>query len=203
MKKLVLIALIALPLFSFSQEYSEVVQAEGKTTDQLYSIAREWFALTFKSANDVLQMDDPVAGKLIGKGSVYVSESFVSGKGLTAVPINLEWYPGFTIKIEVREGRYKCDITDITVTSSAPVMGTVEQPYQNYLDNIDYYKNGSNPEWLIQNPPQGIKIGKTTAKTAAQTNQAIIKMMNQTEQKIIALMKDLETAMTKAPDDDW
>lgn len=57
-----------LPFISNAQQYTEVVNANGKSSDQLYSTAREWFAESFKSANNVLQMDDPVAGKLIGKG---------------------------------------------------------------------------------------------------------------------------------------
>jgi hypothetical protein len=203
MKKILLPLFFILPLFSICQELSEVIEVKGKTADQLYSSAREWFALTFKSANDVLQMDDPIAGKLIGKGSTYVSESYVSGKGLTAIPITLEWYPNFSIKVEVREGRYKCDISDITITSSAPVIGTSKIPFQNYLDNIDYYENGSDPEWLTENPPQGIKLKKAMAKNVAMENLATLKMIRRTQEQIKALMNDLKTTMIKQAKDDW
>ena len=67
MKKLLLFILL-LPVFSFAQQYSEVVEVPGKTADQLYSSAREWFAITFKSAKDVIQMEDPTNKKIIGKG---------------------------------------------------------------------------------------------------------------------------------------
>lgn len=202
MKKLFFF-LLFIPLLTISQEYSEVIQVEGKSTDQLYSSAREWFALTFNSANDVLQMDDPVAGKLIGKGSIHLSESYVAGKGLTAVPITLEWYPSFTIKVEVREGRYKCDVTDIIVKDIGTPIGTIEQPYQVYIDSLNYYKNGRNPEWLLNNPPGGIKVGKTTARYVAQANEAAYKMILNIEKKVIALMDELEKAMKSNVNDDW
>lgn len=102
MKKLFFF-LLFIPLLTISQEYSEVVQVEGKSTDQLYSSAREWFALTFNSANDVLQMDDPVAGKLIGKGVRQVDYTGVE------LPTYMNMY--FTLMVELKDGRYKQTIT--------------------------------------------------------------------------------------------
>lgn len=202
MKKLI-IAILLFPLISFSQDYSEVVQVEGKNLSELYTSAREWFALTFKSANDVIQMDDPVSGKLIGKGSTHVSENYISGKGLMAVPIAMEWYPNFTIKVEVREGRYKCDITDITIKSTSEYLGTVETSYQSYLEMIDFYKNASDPDWLMQNPPEGHKVGKSLAKATSQAYAATYKMILQTDENIKAIMEDLQKSMKTKSNNDW
>ena len=58
MKKLALLLFLFFPFYANSQSYSKVIEVPGKTADHLYSSAREWFALTFKSANNVLQMDD-------------------------------------------------------------------------------------------------------------------------------------------------
>src|SRR5687768_10177439 len=60
-----------LPLDSVTNRvtFSEVVKIENATKDELFTRAREWFAKTFVSAQNVLQMDDRVSGKLIGKGS--------------------------------------------------------------------------------------------------------------------------------------
>ena len=69
---------IALVNTSFSQDdedrsdpvvYSEVVQVEGVSANDLFSRASEWFAKTYKSSNAVLQMNDRAAGKLVGKGA--------------------------------------------------------------------------------------------------------------------------------------
>ena len=44
--------------------YSEVVKVDGNK-DELYSRAREWFAKTYNSAKNVIQMDDK--DKIVGK----------------------------------------------------------------------------------------------------------------------------------------
>ena len=107
MKNLLLAVMLLCSVSVFAKEYTEVVQVPDKNADQLYSSAREWFVETFKSAKDVLQMDDPVAGKLIGKG--YSAVPIQSG-GIT-----VDTKMKYTIKIFVKEGRYKYEITDIRI----------------------------------------------------------------------------------------
>lgn len=94
----------------FAKEYMEVVQVPDKNADQLYSLAREWFAETFKSADDVLQMDDPVAGKLIGKG---MGKGY--HKGIAPIPFNYE----FTVKVFVKDGKYKYMIDNIALVTNS------------------------------------------------------------------------------------
>ncbi|NCB09029.1 MAG: DUF4468 domain-containing protein [Bacteroidia bacterium] len=203
MKNLLFVFLLVFPLFNFAQEYSEVVQVEGKTVEQLYTSAREWFAVTFNSANDVLQMEDPSAGKLIGKGSAHLSESYVSGKGLTAIPTSLDWLSNFTIKVEIREGRYKCSISDVIIKTTIPLIGVVEQPFKTYLDNFEKYQKGCDPDWIINNSPEGIKIGKSSALTMVQANKAICKLISKTDDNLKSIMRSLEDAMKKSSGDDW
>jgi len=92
--------------------YTEVAYVDDSTTtkDQLYSVAREWFARTFKSSNDVLQMDDRKAGKLIGKGSFEIEMT----------PYLTESYVEFTISIYVKNGKYKYEFTDFYHISFKP-----------------------------------------------------------------------------------
>jgi len=127
MKKLLLAIMLLCSITAYSKEYSEVVTVEGKTTDQLYSSAREWFAESFKSAKDVLQMDDPIAGKLIGKG-------MGSGhhKGLMSVPFDYE----FQIKVFVKDGRYKYSIDNIAVVTDG-----VRTPYEDYEQAYEKFKS--------------------------------------------------------------
>lgn len=49
--------------------YQGVVEVPGVTKDQLYIRAHEWIAKAYRSANDVIQMQDKEAGRLVGKGS--------------------------------------------------------------------------------------------------------------------------------------
>jgi len=202
MKKLIFV-LLTLPLFLNAQEYSEIITVDGKTAQQLYTSAREWFAKTFVSANDVIQMEDPTSGKIIGKGSSHISESYIAGKGVGSFFTTIDWYPNYTLKIEVKDGRYKYELTDIKINSKSEA-GTTEIPFADYLAKIDEYKNGSDPEWLMANPSpelKGFKINKSTARILAQTNEAIYKLIQNTNTSIDNLIADLKTAMVKKAED--
>lgn len=89
--------------------FTEVVTVDDSTAtkDQLYSRAREWFARTFKSSQNVLQMDDKELGKLIGKGNF----SIIPGLYLTDSRVD------FTLSIYLKDGRYKYELTDFNHVS--------------------------------------------------------------------------------------
>lgn len=119
MKKLLLTLFIVAPALSMAQaivlprdsttkqiSFQEVVQVPGATKDELYTRAREWFAKTFKSSKDVIQMDDRIAGKIIGKGS---------GNGLTGnILLITSFWLNYTVSITIKDGRYRYEITDFT-----------------------------------------------------------------------------------------
>jgi len=89
-------------------EYTELVTVDSTMTqDELYTKAREWMALNFKSANSVIQMDDKNAGIIIGKGNIPVT----GGKYLADGKID------FTLKIQVKNGRFKYWFTDFVHAS--------------------------------------------------------------------------------------
>ena len=83
--------------------YESVVSVDGASSEELYIRATEWFAKRFNSANDVIQMQDKEAGKIIGKGAFRIK------KGLYVVGSQVH----YTISIFAKEGRYKYAITDI------------------------------------------------------------------------------------------
>jgi hypothetical protein len=95
MKKVQLITMMLfmmLTTFSFSQGVSEVVSVDSTTTKEtLYSNALSFFATTFKSAQNVIQMKDPESGKVIGKGLLS------NGRKVT-------------VTISCKDGKYKYDI---------------------------------------------------------------------------------------------
>ena len=120
MKKVIIIAVL-LPLFAFAQKnvsekifpevngeinYTEVVKVDSTIKkDELYVNAKAWFVGTYKSANDVLQMQDKEAGVLIGKGIFEIPYKLFVGS--TRVSVN------HTIKVYVKDGKYKYEITDL------------------------------------------------------------------------------------------
>lgn len=138
---------VHLPVDSSSKKisYAEVVTCKGLTKDDLYVRAREWFAKTYNSAQQVIQMDDKAAGKIIGKatarGSYYIM--------LTAFNYTLN----YTMIVSCKDGRYKYEITDFTVKDeygiTQAIDGCVEvkscmtrkgyyrEPFKTYFGQVD------------------------------------------------------------------
>jgi hypothetical protein len=82
-------------------QFSQVFKLDSLKSGQLHKNAKLWFAEFFKSAKDVIQMDDKEAGLIIGKG---LSE--LKGSRYT-------FY--FMLKIEIKEGRYKLSIEQMKI----------------------------------------------------------------------------------------
>jgi hypothetical protein len=202
MKKL-LFLLFFIPFVSFAQQYSEVVEVSGKTSAQLYKAAREWFAVTFKSANDVLQMDDSAAGKLIGKGSTQISESYTTS-GLIKVPILIIWHPSFVVNISLKDGKYKCEITDIEIDSQVYGSGfaPTKTSFSLLLIQKDYFKNGSDPEWIVKNVEGAKDLSKNMIKQTVLSNQAHYNLVIKTEDELKNIIASLREAINKY-DDNW
>jgi hypothetical protein len=192
MKKILFI-IVFFPFITFAQEYTEVVEVPGKTAGQLYSAAREWFAKSFISENNPLLMDDLISGKIIAKGSIQISDSTKS----------VDWYPNFTIIVSFKDGRYKTEITDISITTGVSEFspGTTKT-FKEYFDKKEYYKTSGDPEWRFNNPPGGVRIGKAAARTLARPNQAIYDLISKTESEMKDLLSKLNQEV-KTSLDEW
>lgn len=86
--------------------YTEVVQVDSISAIELYSRAKFWFVTAYNSANDVLQMDNKENGEIIGKAIMKYNPNVFVGSETTKGNIK------YTIKIFVKDGRYKYEITD-------------------------------------------------------------------------------------------
>ncbi|MGQ0828636.1 MAG: DUF4468 domain-containing protein [Bacteroidota bacterium] len=95
---------INIPIDSISSNafYTEIIRVDSLTKDELYIKGREWMANTFKSANDVIQMDDKSAGLIIGKGLSYIT---MNDKAAGLI--------NYTIALYFKDGRYKYEIKNI------------------------------------------------------------------------------------------
>ncbi|MFH1118713.1 MAG: DUF4468 domain-containing protein [Bacteroidota bacterium] len=78
----------------------------------LFSNASEWFAKTYKSSKDVIQLSDREGGKIVGKAAMKVYHKALGTD-------NFSGYVNYTISIYVKEGKFKYEITDFT-HSGAP-----------------------------------------------------------------------------------
>jgi len=135
MKSLLLALTIASPCFAFSQlsdfdftqagypefpvdeatqmvDYSEVVDVEGKSADELYDLGLEWINTYFKNSSSVMQVKDKESHTLEGKHSFYVMKD-IKGSSVKGELIKYQ----FTLRF--RDGRYKYNVTRINVQKSA------------------------------------------------------------------------------------
>jgi hypothetical protein len=92
--------------------YSDVVEVEGVTANDLYDLALEWINDYYKNSSSVMQVKDKENGVLEGKHSFYVMKD-VNGSQVKGDLIK------YMFTIRVRDGRYKYTITKINVQKSA------------------------------------------------------------------------------------
>ena len=79
--------------------YQGIVSVENKSANDIYSKSKVWIVTNFKSANDVIQLDDKDNGKLIVKGNTTVLFTFMKTK-----------YPSrvhFTLTIDIKDNRFR------------------------------------------------------------------------------------------------
>jgi hypothetical protein len=87
--------------------YGNVIKVDSMiSTRQLYARCRSWFAESYRSAQDVIQMDDKENGKIIGKGNLKYSSKIFVGSEAT------KGWVRYTVSIQVKPGRYKYELTN-------------------------------------------------------------------------------------------
>ncbi|SHJ63548.1 protein of unknown function [Arenibacter nanhaiticus] len=99
--------------------FSDVVEVENVLSTNLYNRAKLWFASAYKSSNDVLQVENKEEGMLIGKGSISYEQPFLSGMNTTVGNVN------YLIKIFVKDGRYKYEITNFIHHGASESFGLI------------------------------------------------------------------------------
>lgn len=99
--------------------YSGVVTVDSTISQyELYSRGREWFAKTYNSATDVIQMEDKEAGKIIGKAlmPVYWKALGMSGEG---------GHIRYTISVYFKDGKFRYEIADFIHEERNPESGRI------------------------------------------------------------------------------
>lgn len=136
-------------------DFTAVVEMPGINKVELYSRAKQWIVNTFKSANAVIQMDDKAEGVLIGKGRIKEL------KNPNASFITLAYNFVFTVKVYLKEGKYKYSFKDIT--------------YE-YIGNSQYARSSYAPVelFLSQKVIKDIMVREMTLMTN-DSNTAMIK----------------------------
>ena len=122
MKRLTLIVIFTFLCFNiFCQEfmtdesgniyYSAVVDVPNKTKNEIHVQANQWVAKNFKSANDVIQMNDKDAGKIIVKGGFEITTKFAG-----VMQNNIVY---FLLDFSFKDNKYRYVMSDFyTIESS-------------------------------------------------------------------------------------
>ena len=85
--------------------YVQVIQAEGKTKDQLYVLLNYWFTATFNDANSVIKLNDKELGTIIAQG--YVADIAQHTGGTSAYNVSIK--P--VIKCDIKDGKVRVTYT--------------------------------------------------------------------------------------------
>lgn len=122
--------------------YSEVIKIDSANSQELYVLANAWFAHSFVSAQNVIQLDDKEAGKIIGKGYFEVSDNVINP---TMMTVHISGTVSFTIEVQTKDERYKYIFTDFVFR----LLGQQENDLRSStLSTSGTYKNKMNMRWF-------------------------------------------------------
>lgn len=85
--------------------YVQVIDAPGKTKDQLYVLLNYWFTSTFNDANSVIKLNDKELGTIIAQG--YVADIAQHAGGTSTYDVSIK--P--VIKCDIKEGKVRVTYT--------------------------------------------------------------------------------------------
>lgn len=103
--------------------YTEAIESQGSAND-LFFKAKEWVMKTFKSADEVIRLEDPESGQLIldGQSVLFLYESSGHADTLT-LPIH------FVLDIQTIGGAYRYTLDQIQV-NCYPENPEIEVPFE-------------------------------------------------------------------------
>lgn len=155
-------------------ECDTVIQVPDVSAEQIYNSLKTWFANNMRSANNVIQLDDPAAKHIIGKANFDFKVNNMTWSHLTGVI-------RFTIDVAARDGRFRVKLYDFDHESFSN--GWTEGPV---------YYGGPNPNVKGMRKKQNSEMQK----------RALPMCVDQIA-TIIATMTEAMTNPSSAADDDW
>lgn len=105
--------------------YQTVVPVPGVSASELYSRAKLWVANAYRSAKNVIDLDDKEGGRLVVKGNFTVSAGLMGGS---------QTYR-HQLTIEVKDGRFRYTLTNLTKLQPGtpvpewPLEGSIKEPF--------------------------------------------------------------------------
>lgn len=104
--------LARLPLDSVGNiTYLVIENMPNTSKDELYNRAKIWAALAFKSANNVIQLDDRAGGNLIIKA---LTSSYFTVKYLGTAAVT-ECFIHFSVHVTTKDNKYRLILSDFNI----------------------------------------------------------------------------------------
>ncbi len=190
MKKIILIALLAIASFVAKAQqdttgfdipmkdgrivYEGIVETPNLAKMDLYNNAKQWFVDYFNSSKDVIQNEDKDQGRIIGKGIIFIYRKTIS--------INGAYDDRITVQIDLKDGKYRYKIYNMTITEPAPHhTPTGESPPRQFLPEDMVNKlNGKGKLFL--------------------TDDQCTKLLASEDKEVKSTIASLQKAMSKKPD---
>ena len=122
-----------LPLKEGKVTYTDVVQLQGVTKEEMYNRVKHWFIDTYNSSNDVIQFDDKEHGEIIGKGCFRTVWNL---RFYTSQSMNV-WK---TIKIQFKNDSFRYEITDFKLNN--PFFSAQNETISNLGVPIEQWNKG-------------------------------------------------------------
>lgn len=110
MRKLIMLFAMLVTLMASAQStplsFSDVIQVEGKTKDEIYGGLREWVATSYVNGKAVTQMEDQTTGTIILKAAF----PFKKGGIYKAYDGTVR----YMLKLQCKDGRFRAEMNSIT-----------------------------------------------------------------------------------------
>lgn len=184
MKRLLFFILLFIGLTTVKAQtpisFSEVVQVESISKEDLYQRAKGWATNTFRSSNDVIQLDDKENGQIVGKGLF----KYVQRYGIFVWDCTIR----FTVTVVVKDGRYRYEINNF------------EHSADNANNRLGLGLNIGIVTNQMPAPPLNNKAAKN--HTEKVYNYALEQIDEQTEELIANLKKTMDSP-TVVQSEDW
>ncbi|MCM1141783.1 MAG: DUF4468 domain-containing protein [Muribaculum sp.] len=155
-------------------ECDTVIQVADMPAAQIYNNLKTWFANNMRSANNVIQLDDPSNNHIIGKANFDFKVNNMTWSHLTGV-IN------FTIDVAARDGRFRVKL-----------YGFNHESFSNGWTEGPVYWGGPNPDVKGMRKKQNSEMQKRAAPLCFEKISTIISSMT-----------EAMTNPSSAVDDDW
>lgn len=111
-------------------EFIEIISFDSIGKEELFINSQEWVVNAYNSANDVIQMNDKEAGKLIVKGIHQYNNALIGD-------LNLH----HTLSVSVKDGKIRVSLSNL-VFKFILAKADIEVPFEDTANNL-YKKDGT------------------------------------------------------------